>query len=57
MEKCRDSGAEMILVECKCADCRTNFKVDVKKSLPPWDLVCPVCEGKIIVIKKINGSV
>ena len=42
-------------VECYCTECRTVFKIMRKRGLPPWDLICPVCESKAIDITKING--
>lgn len=46
----------MQIVECKCTDCRTEFKVKRIRGLPPWDLTCPICESKHINLIKIDGD-
>lgn len=37
--------------DCKCYDCRIEFSIKFKKSVPPWSLTCPVCSGRIIDVK------
>ena len=34
--------------ECKCGDCRTEFIISFKKSVPPWQITCPVCGSKVV---------
>jgi len=34
--------------ECKCTECKTEFMITFKKSVPPWDLVCPVCKSTLV---------
>ena len=46
----------MKVVECTCKDCRANFKIERKRGLPPWKLLCPVCGSNIVEITKINGG-
>ena len=45
----------MRVVELKCNECRTYFKVKRKRGIPPWKIVCPLCESKNVDIIKING--
>lgn len=45
----------MQIIECKCSDCRVEFKVKNKRGVPPWKIVCPFCESKLVDITKING--
>ena len=40
--------------ECKCGDCRTEFMISFKKSIPPWEIVCPVCKSTIIKVNWID---
>ena len=46
----------MKIVEGRCEDCRTEFKVKRKRGIPPWKMVCPYCTSKMITIVKINGE-
>ena len=46
----------MKIVECYCEDCRLEFKVNFKKSIPPWSISCPVCGYTGVKIRKINGD-
>jgi hypothetical protein len=34
------------IAECKCNDCPKEFnlfKIEFKKKVPPWHIMCPVC--------------
>ena len=46
----------MRIVELECKDCRCEVKIKVKRTVPPWDIRCPLCYSKMIEIKKINGG-
>jgi len=34
--------------DCKCGDCRIRFQITFGKSVPPFTIVCPVCQSKLI---------
>lgn len=44
------------MIEGRCEDCRTEFRVKRKRGIPPWKIVCPFCESKMITILKMNGD-
>lgn len=51
----------MKFIECHCSDCRTDFKITVKRNVSvDMGFICPVCESKAgVSCKKIdeNGDV
>jgi len=55
MGKCKNNRTE-IIVECECGTCGREFKVNVKKSTPPWNIECPCCDSRLVIIRKINGN-
>jgi len=46
----------MKVIECKCDDCKIVFKINRKRGIPPWKIVCPFCESKMITVIAINGD-
>jgi len=46
----------MLLVKCRCADCRILFDIRFKRPQPPWPLTCPVCQGKLIEQRNVYSD-
>jgi len=46
----------MKIAECYCEDCRLHFKIEFKRSLPPWSITCPICDMKVTKVNKIDGD-